>query len=336
MKEREIAQALAEREGGRCEVKTPVGRIDVLTSKYVYEVKGATEWKDAMGQVLAYQSYYPNHKPRLYLYGKPAITKKLIEEQCKARGIGVIWHRDEVGHPRTSKSVNPPQDLFQIELHMQQMKAFANGVFPIKVRRTYYLEIPPEPRTASELQTYLEELRGILDPLLDNQITLKLSYRVRGTEISLESFRENRAGTGVETGLVLFGTCEGPRPATRDSPARGSDAHSSITDLEAAQGRPHHLVRLDYPTRTRPIKLRFPGLREDLIQTQSMLRRRFNGCLYQNAYTLVRPLIKLVLRPGWRWKSSAKGTRIEHVTNIYPWSYRLVPSAKRDHYILKI
>ncbi|NJN67907.1 MAG: hypothetical protein HC884_14960 [Chloroflexaceae bacterium] len=83
MKEREIAQALAEREGGRCEVKTPVGRIDVLTSKYVYEVKGATEWKGAMGQVLAYQSYYPNHKPRLYLYGKPAITKKLIEEQCK-------------------------------------------------------------------------------------------------------------------------------------------------------------------------------------------------------------------------------------------------------------
>lgn len=41
MRERDIAQALAEREGGQCEVRTPAGNIDVLTPRYVYEVKVA-------------------------------------------------------------------------------------------------------------------------------------------------------------------------------------------------------------------------------------------------------------------------------------------------------
>jgi hypothetical protein len=99
VKERDISDLLAKHECGKREVHTPSGYIDVLTDKHVYEVKIASKWKAAMGQVLAYKTYYPRHKPRLYLYGKPTMSEELIEKQCKRHGIVVVWHHRKYGKP---------------------------------------------------------------------------------------------------------------------------------------------------------------------------------------------------------------------------------------------
>lgn len=56
--------------GGQPEVSTPVGRIDLLTDTEIIEVKHVADWKSAMGQVLAYASFYPHHTKRIHLFSK--------------------------------------------------------------------------------------------------------------------------------------------------------------------------------------------------------------------------------------------------------------------------
>jgi len=53
----------------KTEVSTPSGRIDLLTEKEIIEVKAIEKWKDGVGQLMAYQSHYPNHTKRLHLFG---------------------------------------------------------------------------------------------------------------------------------------------------------------------------------------------------------------------------------------------------------------------------
>ena len=53
--------------GGRKEVKTPAGRIDVLTNDEVIEVKRLERWRDGLGQIISYGSYFPGRKKRLHL-----------------------------------------------------------------------------------------------------------------------------------------------------------------------------------------------------------------------------------------------------------------------------
>lgn len=67
--ERVIRDRIAHLEDGQTEVPTPAGRIDVLTMREVIEVKRVRQWKDAIGQVLAYAMHYPEHTPRVHLYG---------------------------------------------------------------------------------------------------------------------------------------------------------------------------------------------------------------------------------------------------------------------------
>jgi len=79
---------LADKLNGHREVKNPAGRVDVLTSEYVIEVKEANNWKHAIGQILVYSFYYPNHKPMLYLFGDDLVNYRLIaQEHCKRLGI---------------------------------------------------------------------------------------------------------------------------------------------------------------------------------------------------------------------------------------------------------
>lgn len=296
MNERDVSQALAEQENGKCEVKTPVGYIDVLTDKYVYEVKIAKRWKEAVGQVLAYQAHYPNHKPRLYLYGKPSIKKKTIEEQCRALGIVVVWHRDGPVKPRKPKEPSPRKELFTIQLHMFEDKV---DVYPINVIRTYYIEKPPEPQTQSQLQTYLDRLQDILDPLLDNKIVLTLRYRYYGEDITLENVREDRPGAPAKEGLVLLG----------ESEDYGSYYRSS-----------------------REIKFRFPGLRTEFIRHRESRYRYITG----RGQTLAQPLCEFVTQPGWTWKSSTDGVRIRRIIYVYGWNYMLVPSKRHKRHTLKV
>jgi hypothetical protein len=52
------------------EVVTPIGRIDILTPTILIEVKRSKKWKDAIGQLLGYSAYYPQHIKYLYLFGE--------------------------------------------------------------------------------------------------------------------------------------------------------------------------------------------------------------------------------------------------------------------------
>lgn len=59
---------------GYCEVTTPAGRIDFLTSTQLIEFKIAHNWKHAIGQLLTYGFYYPDHQLVLALVGSDAET----------------------------------------------------------------------------------------------------------------------------------------------------------------------------------------------------------------------------------------------------------------------
>ena len=63
-----MRDALASLVGGESEVETPAGFIDVLSETEVIEVKYYKQWKHGLGQVLAYQSYYPCLARRLHLF----------------------------------------------------------------------------------------------------------------------------------------------------------------------------------------------------------------------------------------------------------------------------
>lgn len=79
---------LATKLNGVRESVNPCGRVDVLTSQYVIEVKEAANWKHAIGQVIVYSFYYPDRKPMLYLFGND-VTKyrKFAKQHCERLGI---------------------------------------------------------------------------------------------------------------------------------------------------------------------------------------------------------------------------------------------------------
>ena len=68
--EKTIQSRLQSELGGKIEVKTPAGTIDLLTDNKIIEIKMVKSWKAALGQVLIYGEYYPNHLKRIHLFGK--------------------------------------------------------------------------------------------------------------------------------------------------------------------------------------------------------------------------------------------------------------------------
>lgn len=74
------------------EVVTKSGRIDILTPLEIIEVKQVRKYKHAMGQVISYGCYYPQHKRRIHLYGKVSLKqRKLISQECLISGIVVTF-----------------------------------------------------------------------------------------------------------------------------------------------------------------------------------------------------------------------------------------------------
>lgn len=72
----------------KMEVSTISGRIDILTSTEVIEVKQVKKYKHAMGQVASYGYYYPQHQKRIHLYGKVSLKQRhLIIQECMAVNI---------------------------------------------------------------------------------------------------------------------------------------------------------------------------------------------------------------------------------------------------------
>lgn len=80
--------------GGKTEVCTPAGRIDILTSTQIVEVKHVKSWKSALGQIEVYGDYYPNHEKRLHLFGPCHFSLlETIKKHCRKRCIEVSWQR---------------------------------------------------------------------------------------------------------------------------------------------------------------------------------------------------------------------------------------------------
>ena len=83
---------LARKTKGETEVITPSGRIDILTSSELIEVKTTKNWKSAIGQILVYGHYYPSHQKRIHLIGQAhSSMKAIIEDHCSKFNINVTW-----------------------------------------------------------------------------------------------------------------------------------------------------------------------------------------------------------------------------------------------------
>lgn len=80
---------------GEVEVLTDCGRIDVLTSTEIIEVKSVKHWKSALGQILVYGHYYQHHKKRIHLYGKASNQcLALIQKHCSRFNVSVTHEQD--------------------------------------------------------------------------------------------------------------------------------------------------------------------------------------------------------------------------------------------------
>ncbi len=80
--ESDIRDHLHRQLGGLTEVCTPVGFIDLLTETEIIEVKNIKDWKSALGQILTYSAYYPNHRKRIHLFGETLDKLPDIESAC--------------------------------------------------------------------------------------------------------------------------------------------------------------------------------------------------------------------------------------------------------------
>jgi hypothetical protein len=87
--EKYVRDQLAAMVHGHKEHVLPTGdRIDVLTEEAIYEVKPPEQYKAAIGQLLVYSQFYPNHQKILYLT-KISTPRKMatILRDCQRHGI---------------------------------------------------------------------------------------------------------------------------------------------------------------------------------------------------------------------------------------------------------
>ena len=86
---------LAKQLHGDIEVQTPNGRIDIVTSDSIIEVKQVKRWKDALGQIKAYGRFYPTHQKRIHLFGdKYRVNVVMVEKTCRENAVIVTWEDD--------------------------------------------------------------------------------------------------------------------------------------------------------------------------------------------------------------------------------------------------
>jgi len=89
-REKEVQTELHDKLGGKIEVKTPVGRIDLLTKHKLIEIKKYDDWKNALGQLIAYSTYYPDRQKYMYLFGVDDRDTVVIKEICKSNDIKMV------------------------------------------------------------------------------------------------------------------------------------------------------------------------------------------------------------------------------------------------------
>jgi hypothetical protein len=85
-----FSKGLAIALNGETESVNHAGRVDVLTDRFVIEVKESHNWKHGIGQVLVYSHYYPNLIPVLFLIGDAVeAVHALAEIHCNRLGVSL-------------------------------------------------------------------------------------------------------------------------------------------------------------------------------------------------------------------------------------------------------
>ena len=82
-------QSKLENELNGCSKTCPFGRIDVLTSTEIIEIKKWEEHKKAIGQIMGYSCYYPDRQKRIHFFGVKPNERQLnaIHEVCSQLNI---------------------------------------------------------------------------------------------------------------------------------------------------------------------------------------------------------------------------------------------------------
>lgn len=82
-REKQVQLTLQNKYDCESEVKTDSGRIDLMTDKFIIEIKDYYKWKNAIGQLFAYSLYYPEKKKCLYLFNVGNNDLSDIKKVCK-------------------------------------------------------------------------------------------------------------------------------------------------------------------------------------------------------------------------------------------------------------
>ena len=94
--ERRIRDRLKVEFSGEVEVITAVGRIDLLTSTEVIEIKNIDNPKEALGKILAYSSFFPEHDKRIHLFGHSDLSElTLAQATCSDFEIAITFEEVE-------------------------------------------------------------------------------------------------------------------------------------------------------------------------------------------------------------------------------------------------
>jgi hypothetical protein len=88
-REHQIRDALKRELGADAEVQTPVGFIDLLTDTKLIEIKVASDWKHAVGQLICYSEFYPDRDLWLYLFDCDLENQELIDTICSKHKIQI-------------------------------------------------------------------------------------------------------------------------------------------------------------------------------------------------------------------------------------------------------
>ena len=73
--------------GGKREVHTPVGYIDLVTDDMICEVKLAKDFKHSVGQIMAYSKFFSTHQKAIYLFGNCPANIYECYQLCKENNI---------------------------------------------------------------------------------------------------------------------------------------------------------------------------------------------------------------------------------------------------------
>lgn len=96
-KERAVQQTLLKKLGGKIEVKTNAGYIDLLTKDSLIEIKCYDDWKAGIGQLVAYSHGYKNIKRILYLFDiNDNYDYNYIQEICDNNDI-ILQRHEAIG-----------------------------------------------------------------------------------------------------------------------------------------------------------------------------------------------------------------------------------------------